>query len=135
MARPRAFGYFHAMRKKAVVMDDDPYFRELLERVLAAAFEVRGARDGMEGLRACRDEAPDVVLLDMFMPGLNGDAVVAALGRDPRTEALPIVAFSAARLDTAQRAAFIGRHGVRALLDKLQPPRAFLEAALSAVVD
>lgn len=132
MARPARSGYSWAMRKQAVVIDDDPYFRELLERLLAADFEVRAAPDGAQGLRACRDAAPAVVLLDLFMPGLDGAEVAAALARDPRTASLPIVAFSAARLDAVQRAAFAGRPGVRALLDKLSAPSAFLQAARSA---
>lgn len=119
-------------RKKAVVVDDDGYFRDILEKTLEGEFEVRAVTGGEAGLRACLDEAPDVVLLDMFMPGLCGPGFVDALRTDPRTRALPVVAFSAARFDAAERGAFLSRPGVRALLDKVEGPRAFLAAARAA---
>lgn len=121
--------------KKALVIDDDPFFREMLERLLSGEFEVRVAADGNAGLAACRAAGADVVLLDVFMPGRGGLAVVEGLADDARTAGLPVVALTAGQIDAPLRAAF-GRHpSVRCLLDKVAPPRRLLEAARRAAED
>lgn len=120
------------MKRLAVVIDDDADFRDILERTLEADFEVRAVKDGPEGLRACWSEAPSVVLVDMQLPGMGGLEVLRALGGDPRSRGVPIVAFSAARFDSPERGTVLGRPGVRALLDKIDGPRAFLAAARAA---
>ncbi len=61
------------MGKKVLVIDDDPAFVKLVEQVLAhKGYEVLKANSGQEGLRATFDQRPDLVLLDVAMPGLDG---------------------------------------------------------------
>jgi DNA-binding NtrC family response regulator len=65
-------------------VDDEPQVRAMLEDLLGAmGYETRGAADGPSGVRAVLDWAPDVVLLDIGMPGLSGVGAlqaIAALG-------------------------------------------------------
>ena len=56
------------------------------------------ARNGEEGLRLARDQRPDVVLMDIFLPGFNGFEVLARLRADERTREIPVVAISASEL-------------------------------------
>ena len=70
---------------KVLVIDDDPDIYEITEANLSAAgwYEVRGASDGIEGLRMIREYAPDVVVLDVLMPGMDGWEVLRQIESDP----------------------------------------------------
>jgi len=61
------------MSKKILVIDDDPAFRNLVEQVLTQkGYEVLKAGSGQEGLRLMFDQRPDLILLDVVMPGVDG---------------------------------------------------------------
>ena len=75
-----------------LVVDDDPTTRQLLHRMLAKeGFRVVEAPSGEEGLRLARAERPDVITLDVVMPGLDGWGVLAALKSDPDLAGIPVV--------------------------------------------
>ncbi|TBR25920.1 response regulator [bacterium] len=116
------------MTRNAVVIDDDPDFRDILTRILGPEFHVSSSGDGEGGLRLCASGAPDLVLLDMCLPGLSGLGVLSRLAADPKTAAVPVLAFSAGRVEGPLRDALRAR-GVVRVLDKLDHPREFLAAA------
>ena len=75
-----------------LVIDDDSAARTLMERLLAReGYAVVLAEDGEEGLRLARARRPDVITLDVMMPGLDGWAVLAALKSDPEVAEIPVV--------------------------------------------
>jgi DNA-binding response OmpR family regulator len=79
-----------------LIVDDDP----LIVRMLQMNFELEGykvttASDGEEGLRKARESRPDVMLLDIMMPKLDGLAVARALKSDAETKSMVIVLCSA----------------------------------------
>jgi len=75
-----------------LVTDDDPLMRALLRGSLeAAGFRVIEATNGVEALQTFREHAPDVVLLDVLMPQMNGFDACAEMRRLPGAESLPIV--------------------------------------------
>ena len=79
-----------------LVVDDDPVIQKLLQ----VNFEMEGydvviAGDGEEGLALAREEQPDLILLDVMMPKMNGLEVAAALRDDDVTDAIPIIMLSA----------------------------------------
>lgn len=79
-------------RGKVLVVDDDPDIYQIAEaNLVAAGYEVRGAADGLEGLRMVREYAPDVVVLDVLMPELDGWEVLAQIESDPETAGIPVV--------------------------------------------
>jgi adenylate cyclase len=79
-----------------VVIDDEPALAELVARSLAAhGHRVRTAGDGLAGLTAIAEHRPDVVVLDVVMPGLDGWAVLESLAEDASTAELPIVMLTA----------------------------------------
>lgn len=117
--------------RHVLVVDDDPFFRDILARLLGGRYSVEEAGDGEAALRRCAQARPDLVMLDLGLPGMSGFGVVEGLASDPRTAGVPVVAFSAGRVEARGRAALAAR-GVRGPLDKLSPPRRFLEAALEA---
>ncbi len=75
-----------------LVIDDDPAARSLIGRILAKdGFRVVEAEDGATGLRLARERRPDVITLDILMPGLDGWEVLAALKADEGLAAIPVV--------------------------------------------
>ena len=82
--------------RKILVAEDDPASRELLRDILSAwGYDVVEACDGGEALRKIEETGPDLVLLDIQMPVLDGFAVLCQLRQDPRFAALPVVAVTA----------------------------------------
>ena len=80
------------MRAKILVVDDEPDLRSALGiRLRAADFEPIAAENGTEGLKKALQEKPDLILLDVIMPGLTGYEVVEKLKQDKRTRAIPVI--------------------------------------------
>jgi signal transduction histidine kinase/CheY-like chemotaxis protein len=80
---------------RILVVDDDPNIRELLTQELTeAGYRVSVATNGREAVAEVRRERPDLVVLDVMMPEMNGFDVAAVLRNDPLTAAIPIVILS-----------------------------------------
>jgi CheY-like chemotaxis protein len=75
-----------------LVIDDDSAIRDLVQRFLIReGFRVVAASSGEEGLRLARELRPDVITLDVLMPGLDGWAVLSALKADPMLTEIPVI--------------------------------------------
>jgi CheY-like chemotaxis protein len=84
-----------AMSKKILLIEDHPEMRQLIANSLRRlGYEVLEAADGQQGLRLALGENPDLVLLDLSLPGINGLEVARKIKEDPRTSHIPIVACS-----------------------------------------
>jgi len=82
--------------KRVLVVDDDPNVVDMLRQVLPEAdFSLESAGDGLEGLESIRMHRPDILLLDLLMPRLDGFGVIDRLRADPKTRDLPIIVISA----------------------------------------
>ena len=85
-----------ATRPLAIVVDDDWMNREVLEAYLVSAgCDVLAVHDGPGALDLARTQAPDLMLLDINMPGMSGYEVCSRLKRDPRTQFIPVVMVTA----------------------------------------
>ncbi|MDY0340337.1 MAG: response regulator [Coriobacteriia bacterium] len=85
------------MIKKVLVVDDEPSIRKLLSVALGnRGFEVLEAEDGVAALGAITAEKPDLVVLDVMMPGMTGHEVHDQLRSRPETKELPVLFLSAA---------------------------------------
>jgi len=81
---------------KILVIEDSRLLRSAMEKVLAkAGHDVVAAADGQEGLRLARELHPDVILLDMMLPSLDGTEVLRHLKQTSRTKHIPVVVLSA----------------------------------------
>ena len=97
---------------RVLVIDDEAPIRLLCRVNLEAeGISVSEAADGTTGLELARDEQPDVVLLDVMMPGLDGWRVAEELLEDDRTSAIPII-FLTARAEFRDRARGLDIGGV-----------------------
>jgi DNA-binding response OmpR family regulator len=97
-------GTHERMAAKVLVIDDEAPIRLLCRVNLEAeGMEVVEAEDGTVGLELARSEKPDVILLDVMMPGMDGWEVLQALQADEGTSEIPIV-FLTARAELRDRA-------------------------------
>jgi CheY-like chemotaxis protein len=82
-------------RKTILVVDDDVNIRELLRQQLEnEGYNVREAKDGMDAINQIKNNRPDLILLDVMMPQINGFDVAAVLKNDPQTADIPIIILS-----------------------------------------
>ena len=85
------------MATRILIIDDDTAVRESITDVLESAdYEVDQARNGLEGLERARAFRPDVVVVDLMMPVMDGLEFRAALGRDPDLAGTPVLFVTAA---------------------------------------
>jgi DNA-binding response OmpR family regulator len=79
-------------RRRVLVIEDDPAVRDLLSVALGKQdFEVLAAPDGETGLALAEQERPDLVLLDLRLPGIDGFAVLQSLKRSPATAETSVI--------------------------------------------
>jgi signal transduction histidine kinase len=100
---------------EVLIVDDDSDSRRVASKFLASPLvRVREAADGESALLAMRRHPPDVVVLDLMMPVLDGFGVLAAMRADPLLTRIPVVVLSAKSLSEAERQ-FLARTAVRVL--------------------
>jgi DNA-binding response OmpR family regulator len=84
------------MKKRILLVEDDPSAIRLVSFTLEQeGYEVLTASNGLEGLRKAREEKPDLLVLDVMLPGLDGFEVCQRLRADAETASLPVLMLSA----------------------------------------
>ena len=84
------------MDKKILVIEDDPNALRFIEYTLEQeGYQVSSAKDGLEGIKKVQDKHPDLIILDIMLPGLDGYEVCRQLRQKPETSLLPILMLSA----------------------------------------
>ena len=118
---PKANANDNDIRPLVLVVDDDPAVREYLSQLLMReGLRTAEAQDGATALENARDTQPDLVIMDLMMPGMDGGAAISRLREDPLTQAVPVLVLSAyPELETA---------GGDAALRKPVDENAFLKA-------
>jgi len=81
---------------KILIVEDDKFLRELMVRKLTAehSFEVLSAMDGESGLKAMKDQKPDLVLLDLILPGISGFDVLEKIKEEQCLTGMPVIILS-----------------------------------------
>src|SRR5438128_7376577 len=82
-----------------VVDDNEDNVHILRTSLLKCGYEIRIARDGPSALASVRQQRPDVILLDVMMPGMDGMQVLDHLKLDPKTASIPVVIVTARNKD------------------------------------
>jgi two-component system alkaline phosphatase synthesis response regulator PhoP len=82
-------------KKKALIVDDEPNVRRLLHTILSKTFEVFEAEDGRQAIEMTNTQKPDVVLMDMMMPKMDGLTACHMIKNDPATKSIPVIMVTA----------------------------------------
>ena len=81
--------------KKILIVEDVDYNRDLLVQLLEEDYEIVCAADGAAGIAAAARERPDLILMDLSLPGVDGWEATRRLKARPETAAIPVVALTA----------------------------------------
>ena len=98
--------------KRILLIDDEVTFTRVLKAYLqeAGPYDVTVANSGLDGLAAAKASTPDMILLDIIMPDMDGSEVAAQLKEDPKLEAVPVIFLTAvvSREEAKTRSGVIG---------------------------
>ena len=118
--------------KKILIVDDSPaQIFSLKKLVEKSGYETLSAQSGDEALKIAREELPDVILMDVVMPGMSGFQTARKLTRDLATRAIPVI-FVSVKDDEADRIWGL-RQGATAYITKPVNPDILLTAISDAV--
>jgi CheY-like chemotaxis protein len=93
------------MPRILIVEDNDMNLDMLTRRLERKGYEVISARDGQAGVEAARSHRPDIVLMDMSLPVLDGWSATRALKSDAETAAIPVIALTAHAMEADRKKA------------------------------
>ena len=83
------------MTKKILIVEDDKFLRELIvQKLIKEDFEVSEAVDGEEGIKKIKEEKPDLVLLDLILPGIDGFEVLSQMKKESVLVSIPVIILS-----------------------------------------
>ena len=83
------------MAKTILVIEDDKFLRELISRKLTGeGFDVLEAVDGEEGIKKIKEGKPDLVLLDLILPSIDGFEILTRVRDDPEVSSIPVIILS-----------------------------------------
>lgn len=116
------------------LVEDDPDQRRLVERILTArGYTVVLSPDGERGLETARSSPPDLVILDVVLPAMNGYQVCRALRQDPATAHVPVLMLTAK--DEPADEYWAGQAGATVFLSKPVEPSDLIDAVKGLLPD
>ena len=82
-------------KKTILVIEDDKFLRELISRkLIGEGFDVLEAVDGEEGIKKIKEGKPDLVLLDLILPSIDGFEILTRVRDDPEVSSIPVIILS-----------------------------------------
>ena len=82
-------------KKKVLIVDDEPNVRRLSRKILSNTFDVVEAEDGRQAIEIANNQKPDVILMDMMMPRMDGLSACHAIKKAPNTKSIPVIMVTA----------------------------------------
>ena len=82
-------------KKKVLIVDDEPNVRRLSRAILSKNFDVVEADDGKQAIEIANIQQPDVILMDMMMPRMDGLTACHVIKKDPITKSIPVIMVTA----------------------------------------
>ncbi len=107
--------------KKVLIVDDNRDFAQLLYCALEDDFEVFTATNGAEGVMKAAEALPDLILMDVMMPGVSGIEMLRQLSAEPETRAIPVIVLTGSNLDKGMPDLFRQEGNIKQFLSKTTP--------------
>jgi len=83
------------MAKKILIIEDDKFLRELItQKLIKEGYDIIEAVDGEKGIKSVKKEKPDLILLDLILPGIDGFEVLAKIKENPVLSQIPVIILS-----------------------------------------
>lgn len=83
------------MDKKVLIVEDDKFLRELMtQKISKEGYQVVEAVDGEDGVKKAKEEKPNLILLDLILPSMDGFEVLSAIKEDPASSEAPVIILS-----------------------------------------
>jgi len=83
------------MARTILIIEDDKFLRELvIQKLIKEGYETSEAVDGEEGIKKIKEEKPDLILLDLILPGIDGFEVLSKMREDPALAQIPVIILS-----------------------------------------
>ena len=121
-------------KARILCIEDDPDMIDYIKLILGkAGYEVIGADGGAEGLEAMQREQPDLILLDLMMPGMDGAEVLLRKGEDASIRHIPVIALTALNTPFDQ-VMWLARTDLQDFIVKSKLPRRELIARIERVL-
>jgi CheY-like chemotaxis protein len=121
-------------KAKILCIEDDPDMIDYIQLILGkAGYDVIGADGGVRGLEAMRQEQPDLILLDLMMPGMDGAEVLLRKGEDETIRDIPVIALTALNSPFDQ-IMWLARTDLQDFIVKSKLPRRELIARIERVL-
>ena len=119
-----------ADKKIILFIDDNPVDRTLINRLLVKYdFYVLLAEDGPRGLKMAQEEKPDLILLDILLPGISGIELCKKLKKNPATQNIPVIFYTS--IDTPKHLIDYTSYGAQDYIQKTMPPEDLVAAIRS----
>src|SRR5262245_25297762 len=132
-------GYRAPELRKVLVVDDEAALQTLIHDTLEGEYRLASAYNGRQGIDMAMNMKPDIILMDVMMPDINGVEAVKILHSNPQTQKIPVIVMTARDFDTAmvneikREPNVVGflskpfrpkglREAIRTALDQAQPP-------------
>lgn len=119
--------------KRILIIDDDADIREATQLCLeiTGQWEVLKAGNGHEGIAIAESEKPNVILLDMMMPGMDGPTILQRLQENPKTQQIPVIILTAKAQSYEQQ--YFEQLKVLSVITKPYDPMTISEQIFSAL--
>lgn len=122
------------MPKQIVMIEDNPNNARLIERVLApSGYELHHAWDGESGLKLLLEKTPDLILLDLGLPDVDGQTLATLIRRLPNLSHVPVIAVTAWPAETAWE--MIRAYGCDGYIPKPIDTRTFVDEIAAYLAD
>lgn len=120
--------------KTVMIVDDEPGVLNLIARILEANnYRTIKAKDGWECMEKLKEEVPDVILLDIMMPGLTTNEILSRIEQDGRLSDIKIIVLSAVHLPEAEEKGLLKRKQVVDFIEKSFTMRRLIDAIEKAL--
>jgi CheY-like chemotaxis protein len=120
-------------RKRILIVDDNPSFIELATGIFSPDYDLETAADGTDGLQKAIASIPDLVILDVNMPGMTGIEFARKLAACRETTHVPIIVITASDYNSLTESLLHNEHNVKVFMTKLSPVEAIREKVLAVI--